>query len=300
MDALVTHVETGFVAVVSELGLKWGPTPFDLFFYRPPWLHIVEFVVFHLFCIFCHKLAPRFYHDNVTRKPLVGKPKSNFDAFLGVMYLVCWLSQLLLKAMRPNALIQLCWLFMPCHLITLLWAYIFLSKPQARNYHYCVYLASLATAFHWGPTSAAAFPDFEDHQYPIEGVMFIIHHGLLVLTPIYFAARYEILKLDFKFLCHLTMVATLINVGPYTLISYITGLNLNYHLYPPPKLVNTPVFSTIYYRFIVIAGLIVFSISFWTVTYLLAAIVRVTLKPFFGDISVAVKDDVQAAGKKAL
>lgn len=267
-----------FVGACEATGLYWGPTDPSLFWYQQPWVHIVEFVVFHLFCYFCHRLAPTFFEDNVTRKVARAKPTSTIDTILGLTYMACWVFQVVLKALRPQPLIQLCWMFMPCHVITVVWVYIFLSPNNKKNYHYLVYLATLITAFHWGPTSAAMFPDWGDHQYKIEGYFFLLHHSMLVLTPVYWATRYEIIPMSFKFMAHATMVATFINVGPYTIISYITGLNLNYHLYPPPKLMNLAVFKTQAYRVYVIGILILLTILFHTITVVLSKILRLIFR----------------------
>lgn len=257
----------GLVALCERTGLYWGPNSRDLFFYRPPANHIVEFVIFHLFVLVLYLLTPSYYRDAVTnpqRKLQESKPRSSLDTILGATYFFCWLFQIVLKSMRTMPLVQLCWMFMPCHLITLLWVYVFLySSPSTKNFRLCVYLASLATAFHWGPVSAALFPDWSDHKFVVERYVFVLHHGLLVVTPYYFAIRYGLLPFTRDFLIHATWVATFINVGPYTIISYITGLNVNYHLYPPPKLMTLAVFATPYYRYYVIGILVVLTTAFY-------------------------------------
>ena len=263
MEALRTMIEgsaleKGFVELCQRTGMRWGPNGQEnLFWYRPPWLHVVEFVVFHTFVYALRRQCKSYFRDAVERPPPREKPSSRLDQVLGLLYLACWVFQITLKALRPQPLIQLCWMLMPCHLITLVWVYVLLSPPRLANMNLLVYLASLCSAYHWGPTSAAAVPDWGDHQFVIEGYFFVLHHGLLLLTPVYFAARYGLLPFTWQFLAHATWVATLINVGPYTVLSYLSGLNINYHLYPPPRLMTQPVFATIYYRFIVVGLLVV-------------------------------------------
>lgn len=281
-DEVVPAAVTGSFTVLCEAtGLSWGPNPRNLFFYRPPALHIVEFVVFHLFVYTVYRMVPHFFRGVVPLSSRTSMPSSMFNRICGTILLGCWLFQVVLKGLRPTPLVQLCWLFMPCHLITLLWVYVLLiSGPRAKNFRLCVYLASMAAAFHWGPTSAAIFPDWSDHQFKIEGSIFILHHGLLVVMPVYFAARYGLLPFTLNFLLHATWVATLINVGPYTLISYISGLNVNYHLYPPPKLMGLAVFATPYYRFFVIGILVLMTIGFYCTIAGLGKLCRLLLKQF--------------------
>jgi hypothetical protein len=281
-DKIIPPVATSaFVSACERTGLAWGPNPPELFFYRPAALHLVEFVLFHLFVFLLYRTVPNFFRQTVASPKQLGMPTSVFNRMCGWIFLGCWLFQLLLKGMRPRPLVQLCWLFMPCHLITLTWVYVLLySTPQRKNFRFCVYLISMVSAFHWGPTSAALFPDWSDHQFKIEGSIFVLHHGLLVLMPVYFAARYGLLPFTRPFLLHATWVATLINVGPYTVISYISGLNVNYHLYPPPKLMKLAVFATPYYRFYVIGILVFMTIGFYLSIVGLGKLTRALSQPF--------------------
>lgn len=262
-----------FVRLCEATGLYWGPNERDLFFYRPPWLHPLEFVVFHLFVSVLMLLSRGYFTSVTSRIPKQNQRSSGgtVERMLGGILFLCWLSQVYLKAVRPMPLVQIWWLIMPCHLITLLWCYVFLV---CQNPKLSMYLASLATAFHWGPVSAAMFPDWSDHQYKIEGYIFVVHHGLLVILPLYYAARHGLLRFNMTFLIHATWVATWINVGPYTAVSYLTGLNVNYHLYPPPKLMKLPIFASPFYRFYVIAALVGLTVAFYCGTLLLAWIVR--------------------------
>jgi hypothetical protein len=249
------------VRLCQATGMRWGPNSDPaLFFYRSPFMHVFEFIVFHLFVLLAYKLSSGFFHETVVlqerKRQRLGMPNSLVNKVFGFTFLACFASQVYLKAIRPRPLVQLCWLFMPCHVITLAWAYILLQPAAKRNYARCVYLASVITGCHWGPTSAAAAPDWSDHQFRVEGYIFVLHHGLLVVMPVYFAVRYELLPFSARYLWNVTWVATLINVNFYTLLSYVSGLNINYHLYPPPKLMKAAIFATPFYRFYVIAVLV--------------------------------------------
>jgi hypothetical protein len=271
------------VAFTNATGQAWGVTSYDKFWYRSPQLHIVEFVVFHLFVLLCFRLSRGYFAEVVTaRRPTVN-PKSLLDELLGVAMVACYVIQVTLKSLRPKPSVQLFWMVMPCHLITLTWAYVLLSKGS-KNYHFCVYLATLCGAFHWGPVSAAALPDWEDHRYFIEGPLFYAHHALLVVMPFYYAARYAILPLTPRFLAHVTAVATFINVGPYTVLSYATGLNINYHLHPPPKVTK---FMPESYRWTVIPGLILLTTMFMVLLWAFAIGARFVARVVFGVVPAA-------------
>lgn len=291
---LVIQIESALVyASVHYGGLRWGPSTYDEFWFRRPIVHVVEFFAYVLFCMALHA-ASRSYYTLATctrairrgSRPAKGEVDpirdSAMDQFLGIVYVACWIFQLILKLLRPSPLIQMWWMIMPCHLFTALWAYVFLSSKRsehARNM--AVYLATLMTAFHWGPVSAAIYPDWGDHQYALEGHFFMLHHALLVATPFYYAARYELLPMSVQFFLHATTVATWVNVVPYTLLSYVTGLNVNYMLYPPPNMLKGPVsfiFDTPAYRAWVIGCLILLTLFLRSTIGLTGSVLRLVCR----------------------
>ncbi|ORC88203.1 uncharacterized protein TM35_000182600 [Trypanosoma theileri] len=245
-------------AFCEKTGQAWGPNGSEkLFWYRSPKVHIFEFLVLHLFVFFCFR-ASRGYFTNITKYEGRGEvsrgrsTKGRLNKLLGIIFLFLWVLQLIFKALRPTPFVQMGWLLMPCHLITLIWAFVLLRQKESE-YALNVYLATLAADYHWGPAAASLVPDFGDHQYRIESYFFVFHHGLLLIMPFYFSARYELLPMNLKHLLHVTAVAVVVNICLYTLISYISGLNVNYMLYPPPKLWGVFPFTSKAYRFYIIA-----------------------------------------------
>ncbi|KAH9600693.1 Transmembrane protein 164 [Trypanosoma melophagium] len=266
-DALVPQVAADWLyTLCQKTGQAWGPNGAEmLFWFRSPKVHIFEFVVLHIFILFCFR-ASWGYFSKMCKSERRGvsrgrSTKSGINNFIGIFFLFLWVLQVLFKSLRPQPFVQLGWLLMPCHLITLIWAFVFLRQKESQ-YALNVYLATLAADYHWGPTAASLVPDFGDHQYRIENYFFVLHHGLLLIMPFYFSARYELLPMNLKHLLHVTGVATLVNIGPYTLFSYVSGLNLNYMLYPPPKLWGIFPFTSKAYRFYIIAILIGFTVAF--------------------------------------
>ncbi|RNF15293.1 TMEM164 family protein [Trypanosoma conorhini] len=268
-DALVPQaIADGLVALCRRTGQAWGPNSAEaLFWFQPPKVHILEFVVVHVFVWWCFRASAGYPARAWRRLRRVSRGKcqdSRLNMLLGLVLLLCWSFQVLLKALRPQPLVQLGWLLMPCHLLTLLWVAVLL-RTGPSHYPTNVYLATLAADYHWGPVAAMASPDWGDHRYKLEAPVFMVHHGLLLIMPCYFAARYELLPLTTSHLLHVTAVATLVNIGFYTPYAYISGLNLNYMLYPPPKLMRVFPFTSVAYRFYVIAILIALTAMFHVV-----------------------------------
>ena len=189
---------------------------------------------------------------------------SLLDTFLGVLLVLCLGGQVIFKSLRPNPMVHLCWLLMPCHLITMIWIWIcFNPKKTSTQRGACIFLASLCASCHWGPVGAAAFPDHADHTFPPwEGMAFDLHHALLCLMPFYWAIRYELTPISMQWMLYVFTWATWVNIGPYEVVSLVAGLNLNYMLSPPgPMQKKFPVlFDTVLYRPITIVGLIMLTI----------------------------------------
>eukprot|EP00122_Pirum_gemmata_P016324 Pgem_evm1s15260 len=67
--------------------------------------------------------------------------------------------------------------------------------------------------------------------------MYIIHHLLLLLAPFYCtyrSNRFELFQVTFPLVLEVFFVAIFVNFVIQTFVAYISGLNINYHLYPPP------------------------------------------------------------------
>ncbi|EPY33420.1 hypothetical protein STCU_02227 [Strigomonas culicis] len=141
---------------------------------------------------------------------------------ISMVLLLCFASQVYAKGSRAQPLIQLGWLLMPCHVITLVWTWVFLHQgPQ----HYATncYLATLFLDWWWSPLAALLVPDRSDHVFPFESTIFRVHHGLLIGLPFYYALRYHTLGLSRAHVCHLTLIPVLISFGIFTVYALFTG-----------------------------------------------------------------------------
>ncbi len=261
--------------LAQHTGQRWGIVPDPtLFWFRPAGFHVFESLVIFPFLYFLwrrygvscvHRLLGNPQQRRVTRDSggdayfSASKPALMMDYFLGTILAVCWLAQVFFKASRPNPLVQLFWMCVPCHLITVAWAYALLSPPSWRNYQTCRFLAALLSMSSWGGVMASLFPDWSDHQYRIEGFMFYLHHGALLVMPHYWAAKHGMIRLRADLFWTYIVVALGINFFVYTPLSYVSGVNINYNLYPHLGMKH----RTQWYRFLVPAVLAVWGIVYW-------------------------------------
>jgi hypothetical protein len=223
-------------AFAARTGLRWGVMSSSEYWFQPPKVHVVLFAIAIGFCAVLHRYSRGFRSHALTQlamKGLGSSVKCPINTLIACILMVCLVAQVYTKGTRPKPLVQLAWLLMPCHVFTAVWIFIFLhNKP--RDYPRNCYLASLMVDWLWAPVGAVMQPDMGDHRFPWEGHIFVVHHGLLLLLPFYYAARYDTLGLSWPHVFHFTWVPTFVNFaffGPYALF---IGLNVNYQLAPPP------------------------------------------------------------------
>ena len=298
---MVDAIERFCYSTSDYIGPAFGYVTFEDYWFKRPIVHIIEFVAFMLFVGILHWCT----NDYIKRFVLQKKTPRNrlrdsfLDKFLGVVFVALFISQAFFKLSRPLPAIQVWWLIMPCHLFTIGWSYCLLSrkKGKERNRNLSIYLASVMAACQWGPIAAALFPDWGDHQYPIEGTIFVIHHALLIGMPFYWAARYELLPANEEFFIHVTALATFVNIFFYAIVSYITGLNMNYMLAPPGPLRRNvqEVWDNPWYRVPTIFFLILWTLFFRT----LHGVCAWLMKPLFRALRLREADDAPDQSKKS-
>lgn len=223
--------------LANKTGLAWGPTATRLFWFQSPAIHIFLFVVMNFFALtFLYQRSKGFRGITISRIAAVS-PKCSFkcplNTLAGVVLLGCFGAQVYFKSMRAQPLIQLGWLLMPCHLMTLSWAYVLLRQSALKYAENC-FITTMLIDFAWAPLGAVLFPDQSDHQFSAEAFLFTFQHWMLLLLPIYAAARYHSVGVDRVHTYYIACNAILLYFGFYTIFSILTGLNLGYMLYPPP------------------------------------------------------------------
>jgi len=257
------------VELCAQTGQYWGKIPPELFWYRRPGFHLFEYIVLcPLLLYWFRAFAVPYIQKKVHAAPCVPKPYFLLDFLMGFILALCWLIQFYFKATRPNPLVQLVWLAVPCHMMTLTWAWVLLQPARAANYAYCQFIASILSLSGWGPYSASAFPDWSDHQYWFERPMFYVHHFILLFLPHYWAWQHGIPPLTKPLLFTYLWAATTINFYIYTPLSYLSGINVNYNLHPHLGMIKPgAVMDTRWYRFIVPETVYAFGV----LNYLIAA-----------------------------
>ena len=236
-DALIPdYAEDAMQTFAAHTGLKWGVMSSSQYWFQPPKVHLGLFVVVMLFCAFLHSRS-RGFKSRITaqlaRKGVGRSTKCPINTLIAYTLMVCLCAQVYVKGSRPKPLVQLAWLLMPCHIFTVVWIYIFLHDTTAKYGRNC-YLATLMVDWLWAPVGAALQPDWGDHRFFWEGYIFFIHHGLLLLLPFYYAARYDTVGLSWPHVFHLTWVPTFVNFAFFAPYALFIGLNVNYQLAPPP------------------------------------------------------------------
>lgn len=249
--------------VADSTGLRWGPTPRSKFWFQTPKEHIFQFVVVLAVCVLMWHRSREFRKAAVATLATRGAGWSTLcpiNRLCVALLALCFASQIYTKATRPQPLIQLGWLLMPCHLVTLGWMYVFL-RDKPSQYGSSCYVGTLLVDYFWAPVAALQNPDWGDHRYPFEGYIFVLHHGLLLLLPVYFAVRYHVMELSVDHVLHLGWIPIAFYFAVGTPWAILSGLNVNYMLYPPavkgaPRcLIDSP-----FYRIPSVTALVVMSI----------------------------------------
>ncbi|KAK7196444.1 TMEM164 family [Novymonas esmeraldas] len=237
--------------IASRTGLRWGVMPKRQYWFQSPKLHVVLCALAMIFCVVLYRQSRGFRAGAVARLTARGRGRSlrcPLNKLIAYVLMLCMAGQVVAKLSRPKPLVQLGWLLMPCHIFTACWIHLFL-RDAPRHYGRGCYLASLLVDWMWSPLGALAQPDWGDHQYFWEGHMFFVHHALLVLLPVYFAARYDTLGLDWAHVCHFTWLPTFVNFAVFVPCALLLGLNVNYQLSPPRLGRSAPaVLATALYR----------------------------------------------------
>ncbi|KPA75047.1 hypothetical protein ABB37_08733 [Leptomonas pyrrhocoris] len=236
-DAVVPDVLAGALQTfASHTGLKWGVVSANQYWFQPPKVHIGLFVLGMIFCAVLQKRSRGFRGGAIAQLAVKGAGRSvrcPINTLVAATLIVCLGAQVYVKGSRPKPLVQLAWLLMPCHVFTAVWIYIFLHDTP-RSYANNCYLATLMMDWSWAPVAAALEPDWGDHRFFWEGYIFFTHHTLLLLLPVYYAARYDSLGLSWPHVFHLTWVPTFVNFSIFAPYGLFIGLNVNYQLAPPP------------------------------------------------------------------
>ncbi|GAM21462.1 hypothetical protein SAMD00019534_046370 [Acytostelium subglobosum LB1] len=122
------------------------------------------------------------------------------------------------------------YMLQPCHVLSVIYAYLLLTNDAMKN----TKLFKVTIHYVFFTVSALAFPDLTDLDQPFECHNFFIQHYALLIapfliqiykTPVEFSAGYALFSSGLILMIHHTL---------FQVCAFISGINLNYMLYPPP------------------------------------------------------------------
>eukprot|EP01112_Ceratiomyxa_fruticulosa_P022169 TRINITY_DN8043_c0_g1_i1.p1 TRINITY_DN8043_c0_g1~~TRINITY_DN8043_c0_g1_i1.p1 ORF type:complete len:285 (+),score=44.79 TRINITY_DN8043_c0_g1_i1:743-1597(+) len=210
--------------------------------YLSPYQHVIEYFVGNLFFggLLVLTLLRFRNREETQTKPNTKIERGRWDKVFGFSLLVCLIIQTYYNyLMNPKWVVNM---LHPCHIMSLLNLYlIFGSNP---NRLHAVFNISLF--YTYLTCLALGFPDTSMLYLPFHIHVFWIQHSLLLLLPAYFVWN-STFKLDVYDYYYYNLANALGGLFCFNIqlpASFITSMNVNYMLAPPP---GSP-FSGQYYR----------------------------------------------------
>jgi len=163
---------------------------------------------------------------------LTYKPLSTIDHLYRIVLTCCIILQLVYKTIRGWRILG--YMLQPCHMATLCYLYCLYTKNPQRG------AAAFRISIHYlfFTVLALLVPDLTQLHLPFEVTNFYVQHIFLLLAPIHFLVSKRFPS------DNITMADTLIAIGVGGLFHFnvqlpaaiLTGVNINYMLWPPPGL----------------------------------------------------------------
>jgi len=237
----------------------------DEYFYISPERHVKEFIGMNLIAFILYNVSfllrkkmGKFDQLYETLPPL----KLNwFEKLLRNSLLLCFIQQVFYKTYRGNYTVL--YMLQPCH-INALALFMFTYLKQTKTTLMCLLVTlqfSLLTVL------AIISPDLTPLKLPLEQFFFWVEHYLLLIYPLVLLFNPTVIKLGQKdrnwiFLLSFGF-ALFIYFGIQTVTSLISGININYTLFPPPNPVEHILASEAYrINFSLIVGGVIAFCSF--------------------------------------
>ena len=208
--------------------------PHSRYWQRPVENHVVELVIINASAVmmgfmgwkYLSNEKPKADKSNELKLPRV------LEKIIAVMLASLFFIQVWYKLQRSTGVIdtagisrEVVWMTMPCHIYTLLASYALFTHDSV--------IGTLCVTLSWNTFLGSAFADFSDQRHWSEPFVFILHHFLLNLTPLYFAVAFKIRNFTVGWFLWSSSLMTLWNMAVHTPLSYVSGYNVNYHIHPP-------------------------------------------------------------------
>jgi len=200
-------------------------------FYLSPERHIVEGGLFVLFFTALVQCSRRMNHKSNAVYHQKENPPLNFiEHILGITLTINIIAQLIYKTLRGWRVLS--YLLQPCHMATLLILYCLYTTNHQR----AVVVFQISLHYTFFTILAIAVPDLSQLHLPLEVTNFWVQHWALVLAPLY------LLFFSNRFPLSPSVPTTLLAIGFGGLFHFlaqlpagmVTGVNVNYMLWPPP------------------------------------------------------------------
>eukprot|EP01060_Flectonema_neradi_P023042 TRINITY_DN31272_c0_g1_i1.p1 TRINITY_DN31272_c0_g1~~TRINITY_DN31272_c0_g1_i1.p1 ORF type:complete len:301 (+),score=18.02 TRINITY_DN31272_c0_g1_i1:30-905(+) len=229
---------------------KTSCIPASHYWQRPVEYHVAELVTINAIAVIIGVVGwvllarekPKKNTTGLLRLP--ASVEKSFSLFLFALFVI----QVWYKLQRDTGIIdvagisrEVVWLSMPCHIYTLLASYALLRRDTMT--------ATLCVTLSWNTFLGSAFADFSDQRHWTEPYVFIVHHMILNLLPLYFAVAFKIRSFTLGWFLWSTSLMTLWNMAIHTPLSYLSGYNVNYHIHPPIRGAPNRIFGTdVFYK----------------------------------------------------
>jgi len=219
----------GLVKSLADYLVYWAPLDADKkHFFLSPETHIVQTFWAYLICLgFIY--ASTFGTIEKPKWPAPRRPPTIIEKAIRTILTINIILQIIYKYLRGWRVLT--YMLQPCHAASALYLYAMYSSNHKRATR--VFQISLHYMFF--TTLAIALPDLSQLHLPFEQANFWVQHYILLLVPLYLLAvqRFELAP---------TWALTSLSVGlgllfhflPQLVAGLLSGVNVNYMLWPPP------------------------------------------------------------------
>eukprot|EP00127_Corallochytrium_limacisporum_P000788 Clim_evm74s25 gene=Clim_evmTU74s25 len=220
-------------------------------YYIPWYIQIIDLLIVNLILVpgALYTLTKINAKEPFPKKPL--RPLYAIEKFATGLLCVGFAAQSVYKFLKsPVFMVNMLY---PCHLISTLFLYCVYIRDS--NYPLACKLFNVVARMGFYTFVAMVVPDTNDIEFLLQLEVFWIHHITLLILPmtlVWFRAFDYRVEWDYLHLAMYAMTIWCYNVQ--LPVGWLTDMNVNYMMYPPPK----PGFvqGTPYYRYIIIPGLV--------------------------------------------
>ncbi|KYR01572.1 transmembrane protein [Tieghemostelium lacteum] len=276
MEVLLSCYNKYVIESISNVFSSISDPISDKHWFLTPQQHAHEFIIMNAICMLLIIVGRSMVSNEKlgtlkkSKSSLThGPAKSIVPTLLATVLIINVILNVIYKTIRGWRI--LFFMFQPCHVVSCIYAYCLLTDNIARG----TQVFKLSIYYIFVTVAALIAPDLTDLQLPFEQHNFFIQHYALLISP--FVLHIYKYNIEFQW-SHALMSGGLIGLTHFSLfeiLSFISGINLNYMLFPPP-LGDFSYLAQESYRILTTVTLVNLS---WFLGYLVVLISN-ALKPF--------------------